>query len=135
MRHDWKTGPLNRHLKKHSYYSFETDFANNFLTPLLLEKKLKISIGNYFEGNLDSMKRSKDDEKEVNTGFECGIGCDKFSSWKEGDIIEAFKFVTKNETIEIVADYMNKPPFNISMTKTKRLLNFIVISTKYQLYC
>ena len=48
-----------------------------------------------FEGNLDSLKRSKDDVKEVNTGFECGVGCDKFSSWIEGDVIEAFKFVTK----------------------------------------
>ncbi len=52
-----------------------------------------------FEGNLDSLKRSKDDVKEVNTGFECGVGCDKFSSWMEGDIIEAFKFVTKKRTL------------------------------------
>ncbi len=52
-----------------------------------------------FEGNLDSLKRSKDDVKEVNTGFECGVGCDKFSSWNEGDIIEAFKFVTKKRTL------------------------------------
>jgi len=52
-----------------------------------------------FEGNLDSLKRSKDDVKEVNTGFECGVGCDKFSSWIEGDLIEAFKFVTKKRTL------------------------------------
>ena len=52
-----------------------------------------------FEGNLDSLKRSKDDVKEVSTGFECGVGCDKFSSWNEGDIIEAFKFVTKKRTL------------------------------------
>ncbi len=52
-----------------------------------------------FEGNLDSLKRSKDDVKEVNTGFECGVGCDKFSTWTEGDIIEAFKFVTKKRTL------------------------------------
>ncbi len=52
-----------------------------------------------FEGNLDSLKRSKDDVKEVNTGFECGVGCDKFSSWIEGDIIEAFKYVTKKRTL------------------------------------
>ncbi|MDA9746465.1 translation initiation factor IF-2 [Prochlorococcus sp. AH-736-K20] len=52
-----------------------------------------------YEGNLDSLKRSKDDVKEVNTGFECGVGCDKFSSWNEGDIIEAFKFVTKKRTL------------------------------------
>ena len=53
-----------------------------------------------FEGNLDSLKRSKDDVKEVNTGFECGVGCEKFSSWIEGDIIEAFKFVTKKRTLK-----------------------------------
>ncbi|ABM70981.1 translation initiation factor IF-2 [Prochlorococcus marinus] len=52
-----------------------------------------------FEGNLDSLKRVKDDVKEVNTGFECGVGCDKFSSWVEGDVIEAFKFVTKKRTL------------------------------------
>ncbi len=52
-----------------------------------------------FEGNLDSLKRAKDDVKEVNTGFECGVGCDKFSSWIEGDTIEAFKFVTKKRTL------------------------------------
>ena len=52
-----------------------------------------------FEGNLDSLKRTKDDVKEVNTGFECGVGCDKFSSWNEGDIIEAYKLVTKKRTL------------------------------------
>ncbi len=52
-----------------------------------------------FEGNLDSLKRAKDDVKEVNTGFECGVGCDKFSSWIEGDLIKAFKFVTKKRTL------------------------------------
>ena len=52
-----------------------------------------------YEGNLDSLKRSKDDVKEVNTGFECGVGCDKFSNWNEGDIIEAFKLVTKKRTL------------------------------------
>ena len=47
-----------------------------------------------YEGNLDSLKRSKDDVKDVNTGFECGVGSDKFTNWKEGDIIEAYKLVT-----------------------------------------
>ena len=52
-----------------------------------------------YEGNLDSLKRSKDDVKEVNTGFECGVGCDKFSNWSEGDIIEAYKLVTQKRTL------------------------------------
>ncbi len=43
-----------------------------------------------YEGKIDSLKRFKDDAKEVAEGFECGIGLDKFNDVKEGDIIEAF---------------------------------------------
>ncbi|TDF98185.1 translation initiation factor IF-2 [Paenibacillus piri] len=43
-----------------------------------------------FEGNIDSLKRFKDDAKEVAQGYECGISLDKFNDIKEGDIIEAF---------------------------------------------
>ncbi len=49
-----------------------------------------------FEGNLDSLKRFKDDAREVATGFECGIGLEKFNDIKEGDVIECFI----NEQIE-----------------------------------
>ncbi|NER92720.1 MAG: translation initiation factor IF-2 [Symploca sp. SIO1B1] len=55
-----------------------------------------------YEGFLDSLKRVKDDVKEVNTGFECGIGVDKFNDWVEGDIIETFKMVTKRRTLSLV---------------------------------
>ena len=51
------------------------------------------------EGELNSLKRMKDDVKEVNTGFECGIGASKFSDWKEGDIIEAYELVFKRRTL------------------------------------
>jgi translation initiation factor IF-2 len=50
-------------------------------------------------GNLDSLKRVKDDVKEVNAGFECGIGLDNFNAWQEGDIIETFRLVTKRRTL------------------------------------
>ncbi len=43
-----------------------------------------------YEGKIDSLKRFKDDAKEVADGFECGIGLDKFNDVKEGDVIEAF---------------------------------------------
>ncbi|WP_142415241.1 translation initiation factor IF-2 [Hathewaya massiliensis] len=43
-----------------------------------------------FESTLASLKRFKDDVKEVNTGYECGLGVEKFNDLKEGDIIEAF---------------------------------------------
>lgn len=43
------------------------------------------------EGKISSLKRFKDDVKEVNTGYECGIGIENYNDIKEGDIIEAFK--------------------------------------------
>ena len=46
-----------------------------------------------YEGELESLKRFKDDVKEVNTGYECGLVFKKFNDLKEGDIIEAFIMV------------------------------------------
>ena len=43
-----------------------------------------------FESNLASLKRFKDDVKEVNAGYECGFSVEKFNDIKEGDIIEAY---------------------------------------------
>jgi len=48
-----------------------------------------------YTGNLGSLKRFKDDVKEVSSGYECGLNIDRFNDIKVGDIIEAF------ETIEI----------------------------------
>jgi translation initiation factor IF-2 len=42
------------------------------------------------EGKLDSLRRFKDDVKEVASGYECGIGIEKFNDLKEGDVIESF---------------------------------------------
>ncbi len=42
------------------------------------------------EGKIGSLRRFKDDVSEVKTGFECGIGFDKFNDLKVGDIIQAF---------------------------------------------
>jgi translation initiation factor IF-2 len=55
-----------------------------------------------YEGTLDSLKRVKDDVKEVNAGFECGIRLDKFNDWAEGDIIETFQMVSKRRTLSPV---------------------------------
>lgn len=46
-----------------------------------------------FEGNIASLKRFKEDVREVEAGFECGIGLDGFNDIKVGDIIEAFRIV------------------------------------------
>ena len=43
-----------------------------------------------FEGVLASLKRFKDDAKEVAAGYECGLSIDKFNDIKEGDLVECF---------------------------------------------
>lgn len=52
-------------------------------------------------GNLDSLRRMKDDAKEVASGFECGVSINKYGDWQEGDIIEAFRMVTKRRTLTV----------------------------------
>lgn len=42
------------------------------------------------EGELASLKRFKDDVKEVNSGYECGLSIDKYNDIKDGDVIEAY---------------------------------------------
>ncbi|MBO5936747.1 MAG: translation initiation factor IF-2, partial [Clostridia bacterium] len=42
------------------------------------------------EDSISSLRRFKDDVKEVQTGFECGIGLEKFNDIKEGDVFECF---------------------------------------------
>ncbi len=46
-----------------------------------------------FEDKIDSLRRFKDDVKEVHDGYECGIGLERFNDIKEGDILEAFEMV------------------------------------------
>ncbi|MGC2424430.1 MAG: translation initiation factor IF-2 [Nitrospirota bacterium] len=51
-----------------------------------------------FEGKLSSLKRFKEDVREVQTGYECGIGVENFNDIKVGDVIEAYdveKLATK----------------------------------------
>ena len=46
-----------------------------------------------FEDKISSLKRFKDDAREVAQGYECGIGLDKFNDIKVGDILEAYQLV------------------------------------------
>lgn len=43
-----------------------------------------------YEGNIASLRRFKDDAREVQQGYECGIGLDKFQDVKQGDILEGY---------------------------------------------
>jgi translation initiation factor IF-2 len=53
-----------------------------------------------FEGKLGSLKRFKDDARDVASGFECGIGIDGYNDVKIGDIIETYKLSEKPPTLE-----------------------------------
>lgn len=63
--------------------------------------RVRVRRGNevVYEGALDSLKRVRDDVKEVNAGFECGIRVDSFNNWQEGDIIETYRLVSKRRTL------------------------------------
>ena len=50
--------------------------------------------------NIASLKREKDDAKEVREGMECGIRLEGFNDVKEGDLLEAFREDVKKRTLE-----------------------------------
>jgi translation initiation factor IF-2 len=52
-----------------------------------------------YTGKLSSLKRFKDDAKEVTKGYDCGAGLENFNDIKMGDIIEAFELVEEARTI------------------------------------
>jgi translation initiation factor IF-2 len=52
-----------------------------------------------WEGKISSLKRFKDDAREVREGFECGIGLEGYNDLKEGDFVEAFEFDEVKETL------------------------------------
>ncbi len=50
-----------------------------------------------YEGSLESLKRFKDDVKEVRQGYECGLRIAGYNDVKEGDIVEGYEMVAKEE--------------------------------------
>jgi translation initiation factor IF-2 len=53
-----------------------------------------------YEGKVGSLKRFKDDAREVNSGFECGIGIDGYNDVKVGDVIETYALEEQAATLE-----------------------------------
>jgi translation initiation factor IF-2 len=52
-----------------------------------------------FEGQVESLKRFKDDVKEVNEGYECGIALQGASDYQAGDRIEFFEVKSVKRTL------------------------------------
>ena len=71
--------------------------AGSYVLDGTIQRNCKVRISRegeqIFEGELASLKRFKDDVKEVKTGFECGLVMDGFNDIKECDIIEAYIMV------------------------------------------
>ena len=53
------------------------------------------------EGEIVSLRHIKDDAKEMKEGFECGIGIDNFSKFKEGDIVVCYEVKSIKRTLEL----------------------------------
>lgn len=53
-----------------------------------------------YEGEVSSLKRFKDDVREVAKGYECGIGVEGYNDVKPGDFLESFKLVEEKATLE-----------------------------------
>ena len=53
-----------------------------------------------YDGTLASLKRFKDDVREVEQGFECGLGLENFNDLKVGDIVEAYRKVETKRKLD-----------------------------------
>ncbi len=73
------------------------NIAGAFVKDGIIKKDCKVRITRdgeqIFEGDLASLKRFKDDVKEVKEGYECGLVFDGFDSINEGDMVEAYEMV------------------------------------------
>ncbi len=73
--------------------------AGSYVTSGELKAKEKVRLLRagviIYEGDLASLKRFKDDVKEVKEGYECGLSIDGYNDIKEGDIIEGYELVEK----------------------------------------
>ena len=71
--------------------------AGSYVLDGVFERDCQVRISRegekIFEGALASLKRFKDDVKEVKAGYECGLVFEKFNDLTEGDLVEAYKMV------------------------------------------
>ena len=78
--------------------------AGCFVTDGLIKRSSKIRVIRdgvvVYTGTLGSLKRFKDDVKEVKNGFECGLNVDRFNDIKVGDVIEAYEEIEVKQTLE-----------------------------------
>ncbi|MBR0093138.1 MAG: hypothetical protein IJP92_15730, partial [Lachnospiraceae bacterium] len=73
------------------------NIAGSFVTDGQIKRNCKVRIRRgeeqLFEGDLKSLKRFKDDVKEVKEGYECGLVFDGYDEMQVGDTVEAYEMV------------------------------------------
>ena len=73
------------------------NIAGSYVLDGMFQRGCKVRISRegkqIYEGELASLKRFKDDVKEVKAGFECGLVFDKFNEIQELDMVEAYIMV------------------------------------------
>jgi translation initiation factor IF-2 len=78
--------------------------AGCFVTEGMIKRSSKVRVIRegvvVYTGTLGSLKRFKDDAKEVKHGFECGLNVDRFNDIKVGDVVEAYEEVEVKQTLE-----------------------------------
>ncbi|EQC49430.1 translation initiation factor IF-2 [Bacteriovorax sp. BSW11_IV] len=67
-----------------------------------------------FDGKMSSLKRFKDDVKEVKDGYECGVGLEGFNDIRTGDTFEAYMMIQKKRTLEDLEKEAKKAANNSS---------------------
>jgi len=56
-----------------------------------------------YDGKLSTLKRFKDEVKEVKNGYECGLGLENFNDVRKDDVVEAYIMETRKRTLESVS--------------------------------
>jgi translation initiation factor IF-2 len=61
-----------------------------------------------YKGKINSLRRFKEDAREVESGFECGIGIENYNDLKVGDLIEAFEIIELAKKLDSGASHVGK---------------------------
>lgn len=78
--------------------------AGCYVTEGVMKRNAKVRLIRegvvFWEGSLTTLKRFKDDAREVATGYECGMSFSNLQDFREGDIVEAFELIEEKRTLD-----------------------------------
>ena len=92
-RRYWDTQKYVRHLRHPEWERLQVLMYRTVLLNEIRSVRLTRDGIVIFDGPLASLKRFKDDVKEVRAGYECGFVFENYNDIKEGDLVEAYKMV------------------------------------------